>query len=381
VKDAPYTSDLDLASVTTQEELVDLLKKVHLRADAPSLRMLERKTRLDPRPLSKTTVSEVLRGVRRPSKAVMVAFLQACGVPDDQVEPWRRAWDKIYASRPGSAETSNTEELQEEISRLHAENGQLQAENGRLRLELAEIDRRSMWRFPDNFPITLVSYRLPSDLRPRHADPDYPDYIRISSLADLDTLIDIHGEIKKYNPASEVIIRAAQDLTWREVESHLVLIGGLTWKTVIPWFSQKLPIPIQAEDPADRGAIVVRNPDGGEHEFKSRLIGEGYFEDVGFFVRGKNPVEPLLTLTICGGITTRGVQGAAQCFIDPEMRDRNEQYLVSRFSGAPTYCVVMRVSVIHQDIRIPDLSEEDDRFFEWCDARPGIPLKAPPLDA
>jgi hypothetical protein len=170
-------------------------------------------------------------------------------------------------------------------------------------------------------------------------------------------------------------------LTWREVESHLVLIGGLTWKTVIPWFSQKLPIPIQAEDPADRGAIVVRNPDGGEHEFKSRLIGEGYFEDVGFFVRGKNPVEPLLTLTICGGITTRGVQGAAQCFIDPEMRDRNEQYLVSRFSGAPTYCVVMRVSVIHQDIRIPDLSEEDDRFFEWCDARPGIPLKAPPLDA
>lgn len=364
MEDAPYTSDLDLASVATREELAALLVKVRLRADQPSLRALEARTRHGPTPLSKTAVSEMLKGVRPPRKTVMVAFLRACGVPDDQLEPWRHAWDKISSSESRPAETSESRRLRKEIDRL-------QAENDRLRLKLAEVDRRSIWRFPDdNSQITLVSYHLSADRLPPYADPGHQNYVRCSGLADLDTLIDIHGEIKKYNPASKVVIMAAQDLTGEDVKTHLVLIGGQTWKTVIPWFSRNLLIPIRAEDPADRSAIVVEHPDGGEREFKSKPIGDGYVEDVGFFVRGKNPAAPLRTLTICGGITTRGVQGSAQCFIDPEMRDRNEEYLQSRFSGVSTYCVVMRVPVLHQDVLTPDLSKDDDRFFEWCDARP-----------
>jgi hypothetical protein len=361
VEDAPYTSDLDLASVTTHEELAALLAQVRRRADNPSLRTLEARTRHGPTPLSKTSVSEMLKGGRLPRKTVMVAFLRACGVPEDQVEPWRRAWDKISSGESTLMETGGSEHLRQEINRL-------QEENDRLRLKLGEIDRRSIWRFPDNSRITLVSYRHSADLLPPYADPDHRNYVRLSGLADLDTLIDIYGEVSKYNPASEAEIKAAQDLTWREVESHLVLIGGLTWKTVIPWFSQNFPIPIEAEDPFERGAIVVRNSDGGEREFRSRIVGDGRAEDVGFFARGKNPEEPLLTLTICGGITTRGVQGAAKCFIDPEMRDRNEEYLQQRFPDGSTYCIVMRVQVVHQDVRTPDLSKEDDRFFEWCDA-------------
>jgi transposase-like protein len=360
VTDAPYTSDLNPASVTTHKELAALLKQVHLRADKPSLRRLAASTRHDSTPLSKTAVSNMLRGVRPPRKTVMVAFLRACGVPDDQLEPWRRAWDRISSSESTLTETGEDARLRQEINRLREE-------NDRLRLELAEIDRRSIWRFPDNSRITLVSYRVPPDLRPRRADPADPNYDRLSGLADLDTLIDIYGEISKYNPASEAVIMAAQDLTWREVKSHLVLIGGLTWKTVIPWFSQDFPIPIEAGDPFERGAIVVRNPDGGEHEFRYRLVGDGRAEDVGFFARGKNPDEPLLTLTICGGVTTRGVHGAAKCFVDLEMRDRNEEYLKHRFPDGSTYCIVMRVQVVHQDVRVPDLSKDDDRFFEWCD--------------
>ena len=375
VTDAPYTSDLDLASVTTRSELTALLQQVHVRADKPSLRTLVAKTRHTQTPLSKTALSDMLRGARFPRKTVMVAFLRACGVPADQIEPWIRAWDKISSRESRPAETGESEHLGQEIDRLQAEsdrlqadNDRLQAGNDRLRLKLAEIDRRSIWSFPDNSRITLVSYRLPPDSRPPYADPTHQNYERLSGLADLDTLTDIYGEVSKYNPASEAIIMAAQDLTWREVKSHLVLIGGLTWKTVIPWFSQNFPIPIEAEDPFERGAIVVRNPDGGEREFKSRPVGDGRVEDVGFFARGKNPEEPLLTLTICGGVTTRGVLGAAKCFIDLEMRDRNEAYLKQRFPEGSTYCVVMRVQVVHQDVRIPDLSKEDDRFFEWCDS-------------
>ncbi len=227
---------------------------------------------------------------------------------------------------------------------------------------------QSMWHFPDGSRITLACYRLLPDRRPPSADPASLNYVRFADLADLDTLIDIYGAIRAYNPTSQVVIMAAQDLKPRDVANHLVLIGGLTWKTVTPWFSRIFPIPIEAGDPADRGAIAVQNPDGGEHEFKYTLVDDKLVEDVGFFARGKNPSAPRRTLTICGGITTRGVRGAARCFIDPEMRERNERYLAPRFPDGSTYCIAMRVPVVNQDPLTPDLSKEENRLFEWCDA-------------
>jgi hypothetical protein len=227
-------------------------------------------------------------------------------------------------------------------------------------------EAQSMWHFPDGSRITLVCYRLPPERRPPSADEGNLNYVRFAGLADLDTLIDIYGAIRAYNPRSRVVITAAQDLTQRDVANHLVLIGGLTWKTVTPWFSRIFPIPIEAGDPADRGAIVVRDPDNGEHEFKYTLAGDELVEDVGFFARGENPSAPRRTLTICGGVTTRGVHGAAQCFIDWEMRERNEQYLMPRFPDGSTYCIVMRVPVINGDPLTPDLSKKENRLFEWC---------------
>jgi hypothetical protein len=99
VDDAPYTEDLDPASVSSGEELFVLLRTVHLRADKPSLRALEARTRHSAVPLSKTVVSEMLNGARFPRKAVMLAFLRACGVPDDQLTPWTRAWERITTER------------------------------------------------------------------------------------------------------------------------------------------------------------------------------------------------------------------------------------------------------------------------------------------
>jgi hypothetical protein len=227
--------------------------------------------------------------------------------------------------------------------------------------------RRSMWHFPDGWPITLVSCRLPPDQRPPSADRGNPNFTRYADLADLDALIDIHGAVRAHNPTSRVAIMAAQDLTQPDVATHLVLIGGLTWKAVTPWFSRIFSIPIEAEDPFDRGAIVVRDPDAGEREFKYTLIGDEIIEDIGFFACGQNPSAPRRRVTICGGITARGVRGAALCFIDQEMRERNEQYLASRLVGDATYCIVMRVPIINRDPLTPDLSKKEDRLFEWFD--------------
>ena len=232
-------------------------------------------------------------------------------------------------------------------------------------------EAQSMWHFPDGSRITLVCYRLPPERRRPALKPGDLNYVRFDDLADLDTLIDIYGAIRAYNPKSRVVIRAAQDLAKADVQNHLVLIGGLTWETVnlYPWFSRIFSIPIEAGDPGERRAIMVRAPDGEEHEFKYALADDRLVEDVGFFVRGENPMAPRRTLTICGGITTRGVRGAAGCFIDWEMRERNDKWLMPRFPEGSTYCIIMRVPVVNNDPLTPDLSKEENRLFEWSDPR------------
>jgi transcriptional regulator with XRE-family HTH domain len=222
-----------------------------------------------------------------------------------------------------------------------------------------------MWHFPDGSRITLVCNRVADDFLPPHADRGHLNYVRFAGLSDLDSLVDIYGAIKAANPTSRVVITAAEDLTYRDVANHLVLIGGKAWNTTTRWFSRIFPVPIKAEDPGDRGAIVVHDPGRAEHEFRYTLVDGELVEDVGYFIRGENPAAPLRTLTIVGGITTRGVHGAARCFIDPEMRGRNEDYLNPRFPEGSTYCVVMRVPVVNNDPLTPDLSIAENRLFEW----------------
>jgi len=98
MEDTPYTRDLDLNAVSTRDDLAGLLRTVHIRADKPSLRSLEARTRHSATPLSKTVVAEMLKGLRFPRKATMVSFLQACGVADDSVDLWQRAWERVATS-------------------------------------------------------------------------------------------------------------------------------------------------------------------------------------------------------------------------------------------------------------------------------------------
>jgi transcriptional regulator with XRE-family HTH domain len=160
VVDAPYTGDLDLTVVTGPGELAALLRTVHLRADRPSLRVLEARTRHEPTPLSKTAVSEMLKGARFPRKAVMVAFLRACGERDDRIEAWRHAWDRIAVREHGvtaraaldSADIQHAQALgagsdtapdigAAEAEQLRDEVHRLNEDNKKLRLQIAEATR------------------------------------------------------------------------------------------------------------------------------------------------------------------------------------------------------------------------------------------------
>jgi len=154
VDDARDSEDL-LASVTTREELTALLRTIRIRADNPSLRALETRTRHDSTPLSKTSLAEMLKGRRFPRKAFMVAFLRACGVQDDHIDSWRRAWERIAVDESGlaGAETAQIASVGEaqtlavsaeafEAVQFNEQIKRLTAENDRLRLQLAATDRQ-----------------------------------------------------------------------------------------------------------------------------------------------------------------------------------------------------------------------------------------------
>ena len=202
------------------------------------------------------------------------------------------------------------------------------------------------------------------DTRPPYANPLNPNYTRYAELADLDALIDIYGIVNAYNPGAAIDIRAAQDLLPAQIASHLILVGRLTWEAVTPWLSRIFPIPIDPGDPFERAAIVVHESDGTEQRFSLTSAEGEIVEDIGIFARGRNPSAPRRTLTIRGGITTRGVHDAARCFIDRELRERNERCLRIRFPAGATYCLVMRIPIGNRDPLAPDLSGDGNVLFE-----------------
>jgi transcriptional regulator with XRE-family HTH domain len=315
-------------------------------------------------PLSTATISmwESPSGDRIPPESRLEAYARLfCTARSFEGEPHMLSISQLTAE-----ERERYEELRQELTDLR-QDALANEDTASREDDPSPVEPESMWHFPDRSRITLVCSRLAPERQPPSANPRNLDYVRYASLADLDTLIDIYGAIRAYNPTSRVFILDPDELTQRDVANHLVLIGGRTLGGVTRWFSRLFPIPIEPGDPGDLEAIAVRDVDGEEREFRYTLADGELVEDVGVFVRGENPAAPKRTLTICSGITTRGVHGAARCFIDRELRERNEQYLNPRFPEGSTYCIVMRVPVVNGYPITPDLSKPENRLFEWSD--------------
>ncbi|WP_121433111.1 hypothetical protein [Actinomadura pelletieri] len=85
--------------MTCGEELARLLSEQYARADV-SLRELElRSNRSGGTRLPRATCSDMLAGRRFPKKAVMMAFLRACQVPEAELPDWERAWERVKISQ------------------------------------------------------------------------------------------------------------------------------------------------------------------------------------------------------------------------------------------------------------------------------------------
>ena len=205
---ALHTDDLDLDAVRTLDDLVDLLCQVRIRADEPSLRDLEARTRSGPTFVSKTVAGEILGGTRFPKMAVMVAFLQACGVPDGDLQPWRQAWERLATGQGPKARREAAQTTPEakqrtddeiEIRRLQEQISQLTADNERLR-QLLESSATSS-------PQTLGVGELRTAGYPATQDGDI-QYFAIED--DLDSEQLFYNELAKHvrNAKGEIFVLA-----------------------------------------------------------------------------------------------------------------------------------------------------------------------------
>ena len=70
-------------------------------------------------------------------------------------------------------------------------------------------------------------------------------------------------------------------------------------------------------------------------------------------------------MTIFNGVWARGVFGAVRAVTHSPLRSSNERWLLDRFEGASTFAVLMRVSVVRNQVATPDLRLPETRLFEW----------------
>jgi hypothetical protein len=131
--------DLDPARADSLDDLLSCLRQLHLRADTPSFRVLEDRTKhakgllpgtkIERVPLRRSTLSEVLHGHMFPRKGFLLTFVEACGVDLKADQRWEKAWDRLAdQDRDQGRETAT---------------GQLERELDELRQQLAEAQNRA----------------------------------------------------------------------------------------------------------------------------------------------------------------------------------------------------------------------------------------------
>ena len=226
----------------------------------------------------------------------------------------------------------------------------------------AKEPRSALWHFPDPIAVSIVC----SDAKepPPYAQASHLNYTRSARYADLDALITVFGQVKADNPARMIRILPTDRLVEDFALNHVILIGG----EAADLFAQEIPLPVPEKIPdADPVTYLFRGTVGAEtREFRSVWDDEGTLtQDVGLIVRGPHPIIPGGTVTLLSGITSRGVHGAARCFIDSHVRDTNERYLESVFGDVESFCILMNIPV-HNNIALPpNLWRENTRLYEW----------------
>ena len=265
--------------------------------------------------------------------------------------------------------TDLTEDERKAYEKLEAELLRLRSAAGGDSAEEEQTFTRS-WLFRDGARVTFVCAQLPDSVIGPLGDPENPNYTKLQTYADVDSLVELFGHIRAENPAATVHFRTPPDVDADDLTGHLVLLGGVVWNEVTNRVSELANLPVrQVKDPPlESGEIFVANASGKERQFWPKWTDESekvLMEDVGLLARVPNPLNANRTLTICNGIHSRGVYGAVRSLTDAELRDGNERYISENFGDAESFGILMSVQVIKNQTMTPDFNSHDVVLYKW----------------
>jgi transcriptional regulator with XRE-family HTH domain len=228
----------------------------------------------------------------------------------------------------------------------------------------AKGQRSALWHFADPMAVSIVCSAAVEP--PPYSEPSHLNYSRYARYADLDALIAVFGQVKADNPERMIRILPADRLGQDFALNHLIIIGGAA-SDAASLFAQDIPLPT-AEKISDPDPVthLFRCSVGEEtREFRPVWDSRTLVQDVGLIARSPHPIIPGGTVTLLSGITSRGVHGAALCFIDSHLRDTNERYLESTFGNVESFCILINIPVQNDVALPPNLWRENTRLYEW----------------
>lgn len=232
--------------------------------------------------------------------------------------------------------------------------------------------RRTLLKFQQG-PVIIICPEAPVESRGLLADESSPNFSRLHTYADTDAVLELFGHLRAVNPKEKVFVRSHTRIQPHELQSHIVVVGGIGWnpttKRILDQLERLLPV-AQVEDPRlETGEIFKLKKDDADDEqlffpVTDPETGE-LVEDVALIARLPNPFNSSRTLTICNGIHSRGVVGAVLAITDETVRPANEEFLAHHFSTSD-FAMLVRVHVVTGNALAPDFQNPGARLFEWA---------------
>jgi hypothetical protein len=227
-------------------------------------------------------------------------------------------------------------------------------------------------------PVVVICPDAPEEWRGPLAKEDDPNFTKLQQYGDLDALVQLYGHLCAENPTLDVYHKLASEVVPDDYGGHVILLGGIGWNKITRRMEKFLgQVPIKQIDVTDLpggdifqveaadGAKSFYYPESEEVGGRNELVA-----DVAYIARLRNPFQFDRTLTICNGIHTRGVLGAVRCFTDATVREHNEKYLADKFPEGE-FAILLRVRVVGNETRPPDLRDYSARLYEWEPKRGG----------
>lgn len=246
-------------------------------------------------------------------------------------------------------------------------NAELTEARGNAPLAAPTTGPTPFWRFPAGESVRIFCGRLDEAAAGRYSTPDDPNYMQLRNAADLDSLVELIGHIRRLNPDSDVRYVLGDRFAADDLSGHVVVLGNIAQiqgeGRLIP--DKTLPVTQVDVDHLDGEVFDVELPDAGTDRFEPSIENDRVVQDVGLLARVPNPHNSARTLTVCSGVFTRGVFGAVRSLTDKRLRDGNADALRDRYGNLEAFGVLIRVRVAGDTVPTPDLRDERNILKEF----------------